>query len=281
MDRLILESTAALVMRWSLKLYETEITRRFLDHLDLRSGDNLYNQCQRVCDWYEEIILNRKYFIKHLIEQEINSTDREYQLVILAAGKSPLSMEILMQYSSRIHHIIEIDITGMADKRKLCHGLFPAMSGKLSFIDADIISPDIAGIIDNPDNGFRRNLPTIFLLEGISYYFKKQELQRIIANVKRGQESFFIVEYLVPYHLVNQRRRDIPLRIFEIICSDCGLDSITSYTREELSSMLQDLGVNFTGSYNMMEMELARTVTNTFFKSADEGWIECITARNY
>ena len=62
MDRLRLEPTAALVMQWSLKLYKEEPVLRFINQLDLSSGKNLYDKCHSVCDWYDEVILNRKSF---------------------------------------------------------------------------------------------------------------------------------------------------------------------------------------------------------------------------
>ncbi len=90
-NKLKLETTAALVMKWALPLYQKSPAIEFVNRLDLSSGTELYEKCRSVCDWYDEVILNRKSFIKHLIEQRLTGDERKYQLIILAAGKSPMA----------------------------------------------------------------------------------------------------------------------------------------------------------------------------------------------
>lgn len=274
--KLQLEPTAALVMQWALKLYNEETTLRFINQMDLSSGDNLYRKCNSACEWYEEIILNRKSFIKYLIERELSTAKQEYQLVILAAGKSPLTIEILSKHSAKVHSILEVDIAGMEEKKNLYLELFPEFQGKLECINANIASPDILGMIVSLNIGYRHDLPVIILMEGISYYLKKQELKDIIASFKKDKKCIFIIEYLVPYHYVNRSRISISKDIFRIIHEDCGLDSINSYTKEELRSFFRENGGDLLASYSMADMEMARTGTKTYFKNISDGWIECV-----
>jgi hypothetical protein len=131
MDKLKLEPTAALVMQWSSKLYEDEATLKFIRRLDLSSGQFLYNKCHSVCSWYAEIILNRKHFVKLLIKQQLDAAKGDYQLVFLAAGKSPLSIDILMHHSSQVYRIFEVDVSGMKEKTGLYMELFPELMLKL------------------------------------------------------------------------------------------------------------------------------------------------------
>ena len=274
--KLQLEPTAALVMQWALKLYNEEATLRFINRLDLSSGDNLYRKCNSACEWYEEVILNRKGFIKYLIERELSTAKQEYQLVILAAGKSPLTIEILSKHSAKLHSILEVDIAGMEEKKNLYLELFPEFQGKLECINANIISSDIQEVIGSLNIRYRHDLPTIVLMEGISYYLKKQELKDVIASFKKNNKCIFIIEYLVPYQYVDRSRIYIPKDIFRIIHEDCGLDSITSYTKEELRSFFRENGGDLLASFSMADMEMARTGTKTYFKNVSAGWIECI-----
>lgn len=279
MDKLRLEPTAALVMQWALSLYSEEAILRFVNRLDLSSGKTLSDKCHSVCDWYDEIILNRKSFIKHLIEQELRATKQEYQLVFPAAGKSPLPIEILLRYPSKVYRIFEIDVSGMEEKKRLYLELFPESLEKLKCVNADIASPDILDILNRPEIRYRPDLPTIILMEGISYYLRKQELKNIIASFQWQKEGIFIIEYLVPYQLVSQARRSIPKEIFRIIQEDCGLDRITSYTKEELRAFFREKGGDLIASYTMVDMELARTGVNTYFEKPSDGWIECVVGR--
>ena len=279
MDKLRLEPTAALVMQWALRLYNEEAILQFLNQLDLSSGKTLFDKCHCVCNWYDEIILNRKSFIKHLIEQKLCAAEQEYQLVFLASGRSPLPIEILLSYSSKVYRIFEVDISGIEEKKKLCLELFPEFLEKLKCVNADITSPSILGILDRAEIGYRPDLPTIIIMEGISYYLRKQELNNIIAMFQREKTAFFIIEYLVPYRCIDQARRSIPKEIFRIIQEDCGLDGITSYTKKELRGFFQENGGDLIASYSMMDMELARTGDNAYFGKPSDGWIECIVGR--
>ena len=279
MDKLRLEPTAALVMQWALRLYNEEAILRFVSRLDLSSGKTIFDKCHSVCNWYDEIILNRKSFIKHLIEQELCAAKQEYQLVFLAGGKSPLPIEILFRYSSKVYRIFEIDVSGMEEKNSLYLELFPESLEKLKCINADIASPDILDVLNRTEIGYRTDLPTIILMEGISYYLRKQELKNIIASFQWQKEGIFIIEYLVPCQLVGQARRSIPEEIFRIIQDDCGLDGITSYTKEELRSFFREKGGDLIATYTMVDMEVARTGANTYFTKPSDGWIECIVAR--
>ena len=150
---------------------------------------------------------------------------------------------------------------------------------KLKCINADIASPDILDVLNRTEIGYRTDLPTIILMEGISYYLRKQELKNIIASFQWQKEGIFIIEYLVPYQLVGQARRSIPEEIFEIIQDDCGLDGITSYTKEELRSFFREKGGDLIATYTMVDMEVARTGANTYFTKPSDGWIECVVAR--
>jgi hypothetical protein len=279
MDKLRLEPTAALVMQWALRLYSKEDILRFVNRLDLSSGKTLFDKCHSVCNWYDEIILNRKSFIKYLIEQELCAAKQEYQLIFLASGKSPLPIEILLRYSSKVYRIFEIDLSGIEEKEKLYLELFPESLDKLKCVNADIASSDILDILDRAGTGYRPDLPAIVIMEGISYYLRKQELKNIIASFQWQKEGIFIIEYLVPYQLVGQARRSIPVEIFGIMQEDCGLDEITSYTKEELRSLFREKGGDLVDSYTMVDMELARTGVNTYFAKPTDGWIECAVGR--
>ncbi|HLB72332.1 MAG TPA: hypothetical protein VJJ51_14910 [Candidatus Methanoperedens sp.] len=111
-------------MRWSERSYNEGTALQIINQLDLSSGDDLLDKCNAVCSWYDEVILNRKYFIKQLIEQQLAASEHENQLVFLAAGKSPLAAELLSKYSSRIDLVCEIDISGMNEKKKLYDNIY-------------------------------------------------------------------------------------------------------------------------------------------------------------
>jgi hypothetical protein len=90
-----LEPTAALVMLWARGLYRTGSAARFCSCLDLTAGERMRWECEAVCPWYGEVILNRKWFIRHLAAGFIADACTPCQIVVPAAGKSPLALELL------------------------------------------------------------------------------------------------------------------------------------------------------------------------------------------
>ncbi len=274
-DKLRLEPTAALVMQWALKLYTEDTVLQYVNQLDLSSGEALLKECNSVCDWYEEVILNRKSFIKHLIEQELSAAKQEFQLIFLAAGKSPLPVELLYKNPHKIHRIFEVDLSGMEDKKRLYLNVCPELTDKLRCVTADITSPDILSMLDMPINGYRHDMQSIIIMEGISYYLQKNDLQNIITRLRTDRENIFIIEYMIPYRYVNPARRRIPEEIFKIIQDSCGLSAVTSYTKNELRTLFLKNSGDFIAGYSMADMELNRTGANAHFEKPSDGWIEC------
>jgi O-methyltransferase involved in polyketide biosynthesis len=280
MDKIKLEPTAALVMKWAMKLCSDRIVLQFIDLLDLSSGENLFAKCNAVCKWYEEVILNRKYFIKQLIDQQLAAAESECQLVFLASGKSPLALEMIVKNYSKIHLIFEVDISGMDEKKKLYDKVCPGFSDKLKCITADVASINVSNILEKLDIRYRRNIRTIILLEGISYYLSKPELKKIIASFQsENKKNIIIIEYLVPCKYVGKNRTHIPKKIFKIIQEHAGMTEISCYADNELKGYFREKARDLIGCYSMTDMEFARTGTNTYFKEKKDGWIECIVGK--
>ena len=278
-NKLRLHPTAALVILWSLPLYAGGLApvREFVEMLDLSSGEDLVRRCDAICDWYGEVILNRKHFIKSLVEKLLaeseNRVGKEMQIVILAAGKSPLALELLIEASSRIARIFEVDLAGIEEKMKLYSRLAPDIALKLRCLTADVTSDDL--LFRLAGEGFNPEAPSIILMEGISYYLPKEDLEKIVSKFRSGGRNQFIVEYLVPCSELKSARRTIPKGIFSLIRKEAGADGTICYTELELSRMFQRSGGREISCTDMSEMELLRLGFNKRFCERKDGWIKC------
>ena len=165
-----LHPTASLVTLWSLPLYAGAGAQvlEFLKMLDLSSGEGLLRRCNDICDWYGEVILNRKHFIKRTAKGLIAGREGPVQIVILASGKSPLALELLVEEGSRISGVFEVDLAGMEEKARLYSRLLPPGAGMLRCLEADVAGSDLAERL--AEGGFNPDAPAIFVMEGISYY---------------------------------------------------------------------------------------------------------------
>ena len=278
MNILKLSDTAALVMSWSLPLYMQGLARSYVECLDLSAGNSLLTSCNQVCSWYQEVILDRKYFVRCLVEKVLWSYDQEpWQIVIPAAGVSPLSLELLTADASHIARIFEIDISEMEEKNALYRSILPTLYSKVRHITGDITAPDFVQTLKNA--GHRSELPTIVLIEGISYYISREDLSCLIgAFLSEQQKNKIIIEYLLPCSSISEERRAIPQGVFGTIKYHAGLQHIRCYTADEIGVLLQGVGGTTLVHYSQGDMERARTGTQIRFQRIQDGWIGCSLA---
>jgi O-methyltransferase involved in polyketide biosynthesis len=267
-----LDATAALVMAWASPLYEGGRVRDFFDELDLSKGEALLKRCEEVCPWYGEVILNRKHLISRLVGRELARAPEPCRVVVPAAGMSPLALEVLEEYPDSVTDVVEIDISGMAEKHALYEQVAPDLAGRIACVRADITAPSLAP--------YAGNGPVVLVVEGVSYYLGREALGGMISSFCSGNgRNVVVVEYLAPCQMVAQRRRSIPRSIFGSIRDACGLAPLSVYTPGGMASVLRDAGGRVDAHYSMATMERMRCGENHFFRSDEDGWIWCTKGR--
>ncbi|MBA7479525.1 hypothetical protein ES707_14959 [subsurface metagenome] len=261
-----LEPTAALVMIWARDLYRTGSAARFYSCLDLTGGERMRQECETVCPWYGEVILNRKWFIRQLAAGFIAETPAPCQIVVPAAGKSPLALELLDACKDNIASVIEIDIAGMEEKQHLYEPPAPAHAGKIRCITADL--SDLSGTAGAiADTGrYDPDLPTVVVVEGISYYVPPAVLSGIVSLfASPDRKNRAVLEYMLPCRLVGDERRGIPRGVWRIINRDCNPGRTVTYSPDEMEQALTRAGCDRVVQHPMHEIEFSRTGTNRYF----------------
>jgi len=263
-------------MRWALPFYEKSPAQRFAEQLDLSGGEQLFSGCSAICPWYGEVIQNRKYFMKKIIERPLDILNPSQRLV-LATGQSPVALELSLERPSQISRAFEVDISGMEEKARLYAETFPGVQRKLLCLAGDITSEGLLPLLEKA--GYAKDAASIVLMEGISYYLPKPTLQELISRFGSGGKSIIIIEYLLPCGKVEPSRRQVPREIFSLIRRSAGLEEISCYTRDELDKIFREAGGKLLESWSMKEMELARCRRNRYFPEDGLGWIECVIGR--
>ncbi|MGF7117794.1 class I SAM-dependent methyltransferase [Methanobacterium oryzae] len=282
MIRYHLGSTSALVILWAMKIYKDYPSKRFLKYLDSSEGNTLLERCNSVCNWYDEVIINRKYLINQIIYNKIHDLDFNCQIVILGSGMSPLSLEIMYKYGDKVDSIFEIDQDHMEYKNQIYKTHFPEISAKIKLISSKIDkNTDLDTLLGKFKDQYDVDIPTIVLAEGISYYISKEILKKLVMDFKSSDnQNLFIFEYLVPYNEIKgQKYRDIAENIFNLIQEWCNVPEITKYSKKEVYSFFEDLNCKIIHHFNMKEMEKMRKKRNEYFGTSKPGWIEIIIAR--
>jgi len=274
-----LTSAAALTMSWSAPLYTTGAAAEFIRQLDLSPAFSLLEQCNNVCQWYGEVILNRKHFIREWITRQIAASSQTWQIVIPAAGMSPLSLELLESYPDRISHIIEYDLEGMDEKKRLYDLIAPGLSNRIRCLKADMSLTSASQKIAR-QHGFDMEQPTLIAIEGISYYLPAVSLKNLVAcfHTPSGQNQI-IIEYLMPASEIADERRSIPDDVFGIIEQKCGITDIRRYSQTEMSLLFDAAHGCAEQHAYMREMELLRTGGNLYFPSDRDGWTSVTAGR--
>jgi hypothetical protein len=274
-----LEPTAALVMLWARDLYRTGSAARFYSCLDRTAGMRMQRECETICPWYAEVILNRKWFIRHLAAGFVADAPSPCQIIVPAAGKSPLALELLDACNDGIASVIELDVTGMEEKQRLYERAAPAHAGKIRCIPVDLSDrPATAGAVAGA--GYDPDFPTVVILEGVSYYLPPAVLSGIVSLfASPDRKNRVIVEYMPPCRLVSDERRKIPREIWRIINRDCNPGKTVTYSPDEMEQALTHAGCDHVVQYSMHEIELARTGANRYFPADPDGWIRIACSR--
>lgn len=275
-----LEPTADLVMLWARGLYTTGRASRFYSLLDLSPGKKMQHDCDLACPWYGEVILNRKWWIRHLARGFINDTGGPCQVIIPAAGKSPLALELLDDCGDRIASVIEIDVRGMEEKQRLYRLAAPELAGKIRCLDADLSDIRRISTAVNETVEYHPGLPVCIIAEGISYYIPPDLLSAIVSGfASTAGRSLVILDYLLPCRLVSRQRRRFPQGVWRIINHDCNTAGTVTYAPEEMDSVFARAGCSRVVHHPMHEIESRRTGTSRYFPRKPDGWIQIAEGR--
>jgi O-methyltransferase involved in polyketide biosynthesis len=275
-----LEPTAALVMDWAKDLYHTGSASAFVSHLDLSSGHRMREECDSVCAWYPEVMMNRKWFIRHIASALIAARDDPCQVLILASGKSPLALELLETCPDRIASVIETDIAGMEEKHRIYQTVAPNAAKKIRCVKADLYDPGGTRSVVVGTGTFDPDRPTIIVFEGISYYLPPEVSSAVLSQFASvSRQNAVILDSLLPCRLVREDRSYISRGIWGIIHRDCNFKNTVTYSPDEMEAMLTSAGCDRVCHHTMAEMERLRTGTNRYFLADGDGWIRISTAR--
>ncbi len=277
-----LSPTSALVLLWTDKDSSAHPnTSQYLESIDLTEGQALVRDYEKIWPSYSQVITNRKYAIKKLAfdflfsclsnnsstNSGIDDSSKNSQVIILAAGLDPLSIEIASMFPKT--SVFDVDLDNMDTKKNLLNQINNIQCLTADITDTEILREKLCHA------GWNSNLPTLLIAEGISYYIKSDDLWKIIDSFKsHNHRNALILESLIPFELVNDRFRYIPKKIFESLSTDFHLNQITHYTQESIVDQLSQISGQLKNILSLKEIEKTRLGENVFFHNENDGWIQ-------
>jgi O-methyltransferase involved in polyketide biosynthesis len=276
LPRINLEPTAAFVIDLAKELFtSSELTNSYFERLDLRSASGLIEGYQRaeIYDLTRELMCNRKYFIREKT-LEILEGKQSTDVIILAAGKSPLSLELLDNGNviEKLGSIFEVDVESFTEKKRVYEELI-GKQNRVQFIEADICSPELFKVLKARSHSRSR----VVILEGITHYLTFEELQSIVENLATDNESTSIIlEFGPPFETRCERVVPIAQKAYEVIEELHFGKPMTKFSFNELENLFNSVGGRITEHATMEKMEMYRTAKNHFFPETNSGWVECV-----
>ena len=218
---------------------------------------------------HTQTVSGRKFFVKNKIAAFLNEADNG-QVLILAAGLAPLSVEIASRFPKC--SVFDVDAHNMKEKETAVDG----KPSNIRFIECDITN---VALLDKKllQHGFKPDTPTMAVLEGIIYYLTPAGLSDILKYL--NSHSIAVVgEFGLKPELVNEKTRHHLTEVFRKIRESVRLDFISYYSDDEITGLFRSAGYHHIELINMLKVQDERTGGLHPFESLDSSWIRLVVA---
>lgn len=271
-----LSDTSALVTLLAGEdVHVSPYSSRYRDLLDLSAGGDFLRRCAEVWPHLDQLVKNRKTCIQDEVFECIQGGAE--QVVILGSGLDPLSLEIAYRMGGV--RVYEVDADQMDDKRDLTRKAAPDAAGRIACVTADLTRPRQV-IHKVASAGWEASLPSVLVLEGISYYLSEKNLWELVARFGEASANDMVLEYMVPHEMIAPERAHIPDAVFEIIRQSIAEPlEIARFSSDMIRDRAGRIGGRLVNRHTMRSIELSRTGTNRYFPTDRSGWVEVARIR--
>lgn len=265
-----ISATSTLVLNWTdSKLWQSPETLNYNQQLDLSEGEPLFKLfSEEETFMHTQAVSGRKYYMKKRLVgflEVLSNQGESGQVIILAAGLAPLSVEIASLFPTC--RVFDVDKFLMGEKKELINGK-PA---NIEFIECDIT--DLSSFKDKLLNhNFKFDKPTIAVMEGIIYYLPSDSLKRILNFLKKNNIAF-VGDFCLKPELVNEKTRFYLTDVFRKIKEEVTLDFINFYSAEEITDLLKEAGYKKITVSNMQQIQEERVGDKNPFSEKNSCWV--------
>jgi O-methyltransferase involved in polyketide biosynthesis len=270
---MLISATSALVLNWTSKeIWKSRNAQEYFEALDLREGKTLFNMFDELESYmHTQTVTNRKYFVKkHTIEflNICNRENKKGQVIILAAGIAPLSIEIASLVPESI--VFDIDKYSMLEKEKHLNNI----CSNIKFIECDITDIELLKrkLIEN---GWNPENPSILIMEGITYYLLESDLKFVLSYFAKNN-ALLVADFVLKPECINIKNRVFGVEVFRKIKESVGLEFVNFYDPSYFMALIRECGFENAKRFNMDTIQLERTGQKDPFDFDEPGWISMI-----
>lgn len=270
---MLISATSALVLNWTSKeIWKSKNAREYFESLDLSEGNSLLKMfSEQECYMHTQSVTNRKYFVRKYALEFLNTCqieNKKGQVIILAAGIAPLSVEIASLVPDGL--VFDIDKYSMVEKEKYLNNICP----NIKFIECDITNINLlkSKLIQN---GWVPENQSILIMEGIVYYLSEADLKNILFFFANNN-SRLMADFVLKPEYTNEKNRVFGVEVFRKIKESVGLGFVNFYDPVYFMDLIKKLGFENAKRFTMDEIQLERTGQKFPFDFEESGWITLV-----
>jgi len=273
-DKFHLQPTSAAVLYLGQSIYKgNPHIEKYISQIDLSGGEVMVQQIRSFFPNAEEFLDYRKYYHHNFILDRVRASAEPMQVVILAAGYDPVSVQLLAEEDKKIRRIFEVDMSGFAEKENLFRQIQVPHMDKIEFIEANLTNSNLVEILR--DRGFDPGKPAIISMEGITYYLSKQQFVGLLGSFATpGKTNAFSVEYAFPpQDCATPEWTQLQEKALGLLSKTVNM-SILCYSTGEIESLVKSLEAVDVRIQTFADLEKYRFGANKTFQQKGEGCFE-------
>lgn len=272
-----LEPTAAFVLHYSREIYKNKLIKKYLEYIDFSSANSIVAMCEekKISHLLHEAMCSRKFIITRLVLNALEENNYE-QIVIFASGKSPISLELLLNNKNHIA-IFELDNASFSEKRNIFKKLLDKNNfNKLNFLETDIT--DLKLIHKLEDYNFDKKKRTILIFEGITHYIDKKLYFKLLQNFSNNSKNKFIIEYAPEIAKLSEDYKFAVKEVFNFIEKNYYSAKMTNYSKNEFIDFFKSISGEINKIYDLRMISSMRKSEKYKFENNFVGPLEVIDA---
>ncbi|MGI8951007.1 MAG: class I SAM-dependent methyltransferase [Chitinophagaceae bacterium] len=270
---MIISDTSALVLNWTSKnVWQSKNAKDYFNNLDLSAADVLYKRFDKHLDFVQrQILTNRKFFVRKCVVEFLEQCKIKNvigQVVILAAGIDPLSVEIASLYLNS--KVFDIDKYSLKEKEKCLNGTCP----NIKFIQCDITNIELLKKC-LAENGYNFSEPGIMVLEGITYYLTENELRNVLTFFA-ASNSKMVCDFGINPECVDEDKRALGIEIVSKIVETVGLEFMNCYEPAYFMKLVEQCGFKNAQRFKVENIQQQRTGEINPFEGNESAWVALV-----
>ncbi len=270
---MIISDTSALVLNWTSKnIWESKHAQDYFGSLNLSAADTLFKKFDKEENYLQtQVLNNRKFFVRKCAVEFLEKCKKENvtgQVIILAAGIDPLSVEVASLYPNCI--VFDIDMYAMNEKEKYLNNVCP----NIQFIECDITNIKLLKETLT-QKGWNTDMPAILIMEGITYYLHENDLRNVLTFFASAV-SGLVCDFGLKAEFVNEQNRAFGIEIRRKITEAVGLEFMHCYDPDYYMSLLKQCGFKNLQRVTMKNIQTERTGESDPFVGDEPAWVALV-----